>query len=99
MAINIEVYERQEDGSTALAEVRRVFRDAAGAPRCTVESPPGTVVEDRAASPDEASQLLAEERAQELADAMARLKGLDLGAIPSPYNQIIGDLLKVVELR
>jgi len=99
MDISIEVYERQEDGSTALAEVRRVFRDAAGAPHCTVESPPGTVVEDRAANADEEAQLLAEERAQELSDAIARLQGLDLTAIPSPYNQIIGDLLTVVELR
>ena len=99
MAINIEVYERQEDGSTTVAEVRRIFRDAAGAPRCTVESPPGTVVEDRAASTEEESQLLAEDRAQELAEAMARLQNLDLGAIPSPYREIIGDLLRVVELR
>ena len=97
--VTVETYERQEDGSTALSEVRRIYRDAGNAPHCTVEIPPGTVVEDRAANAEEESRLLAEERDPELADAAARLQGLDLGAIPSPYNQIIGDLLTAIRLR
>ena len=96
--VTTETYERQDDGSTALAEVRRVFRDAGNAPHCTVESPPGTVVEDRTADSYEEQQLLADEQAEQVADAMARLNSLDLGAIPSPYNQIIGDLLAAMRL-
>ena len=97
--VTVETYERQDDGSTTLAHVRQVFRDASNDPHCTVESPPGTVVEDRAASPDEERQLLAEERAAVMAEAMARLGSLDLAAVPAPYNQIIGDLLTVAGLK
>ena len=57
------------------------------------------VVEDRAASPDEERQLLAEERAAVMAEAMARLGNLDMATIPAPYNQIIGDLLTVAGLK
>ena len=97
--VTIETYERQPDGSTTLAQVRQVSRAASNDPHCTVESPPGTVVEDRAASPDEERQLLAEERAAVAAEAIARLENLDLAAIPAPYNQIIGDLLTVAGLK
>jgi hypothetical protein len=99
MPINIETYERREDGSTACARVTRIYRDATNAPRCTVESPPGKAVEDRVATPQEVQDLLAEERLAAVASAVARLKALDPAAIPAPYGQLIGDILTAMGIR
>ena len=99
MPINIETYERREDGSTVCARVTRIYRDANNVPHCTVESPPGKVVEDRAAAPREAQELLAEERLAGMAGAAARLKALDPAAIPAPYGQLIGDILTSMGIR
>ena len=76
MALRRELYERQPDGSTAFAEVITLDRDG-GSPRFTRERPPGSVVEQRGTTTEETEELEADEAADLLAAAQARLATFD----------------------
>jgi hypothetical protein len=88
-----EIYTRQPDGTTRLAEITELLRDAYGKPRYRREKPPGTVVEDRDATLAEAQALADDERMTRREEARVRaMAAIKANAGQTPWGQILKDL-------
>jgi hypothetical protein len=88
-----ETYTKQPDGTTLLAEITELVRDAYGKPRYRRENPPGTVVEDRDATPAEAQALADDERRTRREEARARaMAAIKAQSGQAPWGQILKDL-------
>ncbi len=81
-----------------VVEVRRLFFDAGGQPRFERERPAGTVVEARAATPEEAAALQDEEETEALVTDWAALKaGLPTATTPQQLGVFMADLVELLE--
>lgn len=88
-----ETYIRQSNGTTALVEITELLRDAQSKARYHRENPPGTVVEDRDATPTEAQMLVENEHTTKREEARARaIAAIKTNATQTPWGKILYDL-------